>query len=64
MYIKHMSNARYEVVAGTRIAPGEVLKTFPVDAEYKCGGAATACLRWFESAKRKGAGAMFFRKVA
>jgi len=57
--------ARYEVVSGTRVAPGAVLAAFPVVGEYKCGGAATACLRWFDRAQRKaGAAPMFFRKVS
>lgn len=56
--------ARYEVVEGTRVAPGRVLKSFPVDGEYKCGGAATACLRWFTPSSKRAGKAMFFRKVA
>ena len=54
------TTARYEVVSGTRINPGSVLKTF--QGEYKCGGPATACLRWF--AKHSKTGPMFFRKAA
>ncbi len=58
--------ARYEVVSGTRVAPGAVLATFPVaGVVYRCGGPATACLRWFDKAQRKaGAAPMFFRKVS
>jgi hypothetical protein len=58
-----MSKARFEVVAGSRTNPGAVLAVFPVAASYKCGGAATAALRWFdahESVSRP----MFFRRVA
>lgn len=56
------STATFEVVSGTRIAPGPVLKTF--SGAYKCGGPATACLRWFDRESRKpGAQPMFFRKV-
>ncbi len=61
------SKAVYEVVAGTRTNPGQVLKSF--EGEYKCGGPATACLRWFDretrrtGARRTGA-PMFFRKAA
>lgn len=58
------TTARYEVVEGTRVAPGQVLKTFPADGEYRCGGAATACLRWFASATKRTGKAMFFRKVS
>lgn len=50
---------RYEVVSGTRQAPGAVLKTF--SGAYKCGGPATACLRWF--AAHRSNGPMFFRCV-
>ena len=61
-----MSNNRaatYEVIQGTRIQPGAVLKSF--SGAYKCGGPATACLRWFYAASRKpNAPAMFFRKVS
>ena len=60
-----MSNARYEVVSGTRINVGTVLATFPVSETYKCGGAATACLRWFaKNVDKAGAAPMFFRKVS
>lgn len=54
---------RFEVVAGTRTNPGQVLKVFPAGKAYKCGGPATACLAWFDRAKRQGASAMFFRRV-
>lgn len=50
----------YEVVAGTRTDPGQTLATF--SGSYKCGGPATACLRYFAKASRSGA-PMFFRKV-
>lgn len=59
-----MTTTRYEVVAGTRNAPGAVLKTFTAERTYKCGGAATACLRWFERETRRTGTAMFFRKVS
>lgn len=58
------TNARYEVVAGTRAAPGAILATFPATKTYRCGGPATACLRAFDRMKRAGGGAMFFRRVA
>jgi hypothetical protein len=56
---------RYEVVEGTRVAPGAVVATFPVSQAYRCGGAATACLRMFDTLKRRSPGRkLFFRKVA
>lgn len=58
--------ARFEIVEGSRIAPGKVLRTFPADATYACGGPATACLRaWgrlaYTCGKRNDR-AVFFRK--
>lgn len=57
------TKARYEVVAGTRTQPGEVLAVFEAGKEYRCGGPATACLRSFERMHRNGVVA-FFRKVS
>ena len=54
---------RFEIVSGTRANPGQVVKTFLTGKSYKCGGPATACLAWFDRAKRLGDGAMFFRRV-
>lgn len=51
----------YEVVSGTRVKPGVVLKSFSSDKAHKCGGPATAALRWFDSHRSEGP--MFFRKV-
>lgn len=51
----------YEIVEGTRSAPGRVLKTFSGD--HKCGGPATACLRAWERMTRSGVEA-FFRRAA
>lgn len=53
---------RYEVVAGTRANPGHVLVVFPENKNYRCGGAATACLAWFAKHTSKEA-PMFFRRV-
>ena len=53
----------YEVVAGTRTNPGNVLKTFTSAESHKCGGPATACLRAWDKMKRGGVQA-FFRKAA
>lgn len=51
-----------EVVSGTRVNPGMVLATF--SGTYKCGGPATACLRWFDKMQSMpNAQPMFFRKV-
>lgn len=55
------NKTRFEVVAGSRANPGEVLKTFPATKSYKCGGPATACLRWFDAHSEERE--MFFRKV-
>lgn len=49
----------HQIVSGTRTAPGTVLKAFPSDRDYKCGGPATACLHaWsrlaFTRGKRNG----------
>lgn len=55
--------AVYEVVAGTRTNPGNVLKTFTSAESHKCGGPATACLRAWDKMKRQGVQA-FFRKAA
>lgn len=52
----------YEVVAGTRTNPGNVLKTFTSAESHKCGGPATACLRAWDKMKRQGVQA-FFRKA-
>jgi hypothetical protein len=58
-------NTGYEVVSGTRMNPGQVLKAFPTSRTYRCGGPATAALRWWDSQSRKpGAESMFFRKVS
>ena len=58
----------YEIVAGTRINPGKVLKTFTSAQTHKCGGPATACLRaWERLAYTRGKRndvAVFFRKAA
>ena len=54
------SKATYEIVSGTRVAPGQVLATF--SGTYKCGGPATACLRAWTKLADKGVQA-FFRKV-
>jgi hypothetical protein len=54
----------YEVVEGTRKAPGRVLKSFTSAEQHKCGGPATACLRWFDRESRRTGAEMFFRKVA
>lgn len=54
--------AAYQIVEGTRTAPGRVVKTFPADRAYKCGGPATACLRAWDAMRRDGVAA-FFRKV-
>lgn len=60
--------AIYEVVEGTRINPGKVVKTFTSIETYKCGGPATACLRaWERLAYTRGKRndvAVFFRKAA
>jgi hypothetical protein len=58
----------YEIVEGTRTAPGRVLRTFSAAVEYPCGGPATACLRAWERlvytrGRRNGAMA-FFRRAA
>jgi hypothetical protein len=54
---------RYEVVSGTRMVPGAVLKTF-LPGVYKCGGPATACLSWYRrNVDKVGAVPMFFRRV-
>lgn len=53
-------NGTYEVVEGTRTAPGRVLRTFA--GEYKCGGPATACLRAWGRLKSRGV-VCFFRRV-
>ena len=63
---KGMSNTSkridtYEVVAGTRVKPGSVLKRFSSDVVYKCGGPATAALRWWDAHRLTQP--MFFRKV-
>lgn len=47
------NNTVCEVVEGTRANPGKVLKTFTSAQTYKCGGPNTACLRFFDSLKRK-----------
>lgn len=52
----------YEVVEGTRVRPGRVLKTFTSAERHKCGGPATAALRWWD-AHRTAAAPMFFRKA-
>lgn len=58
----------YEIVEGTRVAPGKVLKMFTSVQSYKCGGPATACLRaWERLAYTRGKRndvAVFFRKAA
>lgn len=58
----------YEIVEGTRVNPGKVLRTFTNATSYKCGGPATACLRaWERLAYTRGKRndvAVFFRKVA
>lgn len=56
-------NATYEIVEGTRVAPGRVLRTFTSAETYKCGGPATACLRAWERLKRGGVKA-FFRRAS
>lgn len=57
------SKATYEIVSGTRVAPGQVLRTF--SGAYKCGGPATACLKEFDRMKRANpAAVIFFRKAA
>jgi hypothetical protein len=56
---------RYEVVEGTRVSPGAVVATFPAGKAYRCGGPATACLRFFDTLKRRQPGrTLFFRKVS
>lgn len=55
-----MKTKTYEVVSGTRTNPGQVIKTFTGD--HKCGGPATACLRWFQKNEKK-IGPAFFRRV-
>ena len=55
---------RYEVVSGTRQAPGAVLATFLGGIYYQCGGPATAALRWFTArCDKPGAVPMFCRRV-
>lgn len=51
----------YEVVSGTRVNPGVVLKSFTSATVHKCGGPATAALRWFDA--HRGEQVMFFRKA-
>lgn len=53
-------NETYEIVSGTRVAPGAVLATFA--GTYRCGGPATACLRAWARLKAAGTVA-FFRKA-
>lgn len=60
--------AIYEIVEGTRVNPGKVVKTFTSLETYKCGGPGTACLRaWERLAYTRGKRndvAVFFRKAA
>ena len=46
---------RCEIVEGTRLAPGRVLRVFTSDVAYKCGGPNTACLAaWSRLAYTRG----------
>lgn len=57
-------NKTYQIVEGTRVNPGKVLRTFASDKTYKCGGPATACLRAFDRMKTANEGMqIFFRSV-
>lgn len=67
--MSHMKNIEvYEIVEGTRVTPGKVVKTFTSIESYKCGGPATACLRAWErlayTRGKRNTVAVFFRKVA